>query len=415
MVINGTEIPVMSFTVNGATYGSTGSLDAMSSTKALDNIGFDLVAASIASPGSLPIDVYATIGDVDYHLFSGEYVTGDYDYDGATVAIHARDWAGPLVDQKRVLTSLIGGSGGAEAPDESSSSSGVSTQNQMLSKVVTAIAKQFSLTPVLNLASGSDSEVGAQFGNSTDTIMTATPQSLWGILSKLARQSGNVVYVTPEKNLVFGTPGAGLPTLNLVWGQTTLGDGVVPVKGLTFTHNPRRNLTFRVVVLSYNPTTAQTTKGEAYVIGSGQSTTGGATVKAGAWSGASAQQITNAIGSGSKSKKNAIPLYTFHADGLTAAQAQARATAIAADIAKRELVVKCNTDVIPGLSPSQSATIMGNINAEFASHTYYVTGYSHVFKLMRGGTSSQFDTTMSLLDQQPAGTGKAVSQPSEAA
>lgn len=411
MLVDGVEIPIMEFDVTGGAYGSTGSCVASSSIKALENAKFDLVARSIASPGSMPVDVYATVDGTDHHLFSGEYLTGRYAYKRSVVSFHARDWAGPLVDQKRVLTSLVGGSQAALAPQETDSP-GISTQNQKLSKIVTAAATQFSLIPDLRLSKGSDADVGAVFGNTTDSILTTAPQSLWAILNTLAKQSGNVVYVTPEKHLVFGEPGAGLETLALSWQQNQLAPGAIPLLDLTIEHNPRRNLTFRVMVLSYDPTNQQMTKGEAYVVGTNYKAETGSTIHAGSWGGADAQAITKAIGVGRKSKKKAIPIYTYHADGLTAAQAQARAVAIAADISKRELVGTLESDVIPGISPSQPATLTGLIAPEFASHTYYVTAYSHRFR--QGKEDAEFGTYFSLLDRQPAGTGKSTSDPLEA-
>jgi hypothetical protein len=411
---SGGQLPTDSFTVTGGAYGSTGSLVGTSSIKAMADAGVDIVAASIAAPGSLPIDVYVSDDDPnseafgDTHLFSGEYVTGDFDYDNDSVTIHARDWAGPLVDQKRVLTNVVGGSSAALAPDQTADS-GVSTQNQKLSQIVTNIATQFSLIPDLRLnqnISNADADVGAIFGNTDDTIMTSTPQTLWGILTKLARQSGNIVYVNAEKHLVFGEPGAGLETLALTYRQT---GGGIPLIKCRVTHNPRRNLTFRVMVLSYDPTLAQITTGQAYVIGSNYSTSDGGTVHAGAWGGAQASQIAKAVGTGSGSKKNAIPIYTYHMDGLTASQAQSRAEAIAADIAKRELVAACEADVIPGMAPGQQATLSGLINPEFATHTYYVTAYHHAFSISKGG--SKFDTSFTMLDRQPEGKGKAATKP----
>jgi hypothetical protein len=131
-------------------------------------------------------------------------------------------------------------------------------------------------------------------------------------------------------------------------------------------------------------------------------------VQAGAWGGAQAQQISASIGTGKSSKKNAIPIYTFHADGLTASQAQSRAEAIAADIAKRELVATCLADVIPGMEPGQQVTLAGLINQEFASHTYYVTAYHHRFSVGKGDSPGQFDTSFTMLDRQPEGEGKSV-------
>jgi hypothetical protein len=280
--------------------------------------------------------------------------------------------------------------------------------NQPLSSLVTAIANQFGLTPDLRLsqASGSDPEIGTIFGAGGDTILTTVPQSLWGVLMRLARDTGNEVYTTPDKHLVFGVPGAGLEPLTFCWKQNPPQGDALPLLDLNIEHNPRRNLTFRVLVLSYNPTTRQTVKGQAYVIGSDRATAGGGMVRAGAWSGANASSIQSAIGTGAASKKNAIPLYTFHVDGLTQAQANFRAQSIAADISKRELIVQGAADIIPGIAPSQPARLDGDIDDGFLSHQYYVTSYSHTFSMPQGGGGkAELDTSFMLLDVQPVGEG----------
>lgn len=415
-MIGGQQVPTNSFTVTGGSYGSVGSLVSGTSMPALAAAGVDLVALSIANPGSLPVDLFVTLQDGSVnHLFSGEYLTGDFDYNMDSVTVHARDWAGPLVDQKRALTALVKGDSSAPAPDENNS--GVSTQNQKLSAIVTQIANQFSLTPDLRVndnISNADADYGAIFGDTTDTILTATPQSLWGILTRLARQSGNVVYVNAEKHLVFGEAGAGLDVLNLSWrltGNALAASALMnPLLKLSITHNPRRNLTFRVLVKSYDPTLGQLTSGQSFVIGSNYSPDGTTTIHAGAWGGAEASQISASLGS---NKKNAIPVYTFHVDGLTASQAQSRAEAIANDIAKRELIINGSCDLIPGMAPGQQATLRGLVNAEFAAHTYFVTAYHHKFSIgSKGkGPSGELDTDFVMLDRQPEGQGKPVKKP----
>lgn len=411
LMIGGQQVPTSDFTVTGGAYGSTGSLVSSTSFPALAAAGVDLVALSIANPGSLPVDLYITLATGrNVHLFSGEYLTGDFNYNADSVTVHARDWSGPLVDQKRALTSLVKASKAAPAPEENPS--GVSTQNQKLSQIVTQIAEQFSLTPDIRLnanVSNADADYGSIFGDTTDTILTTVPQSLWGVLTRMARQSGNIVYVTPEKHLVFGEAGAGLAPLLFTWRMTS---GGLPLLTLRFTHNPRRNLTFQVLVKSYDPTAQQLTNGQAFVIGSDYSPDGTDTVHAGAWGGAAASQISSSLGS---SKKKAIPIYTYHVDGLTASQAQSRAEAIANDIAKRELIVEGTGDLVPDMAPGQQVRVRGKINAEFAAHTYYVTAFHHRFRIGREGPSGQLETSFAALDRQPEGKGKAVSTKSTAA
>jgi hypothetical protein len=409
--IGGTAVPMFRAVIQGGSHGSTGHATMTTSRTMLAQQGIDLLELAQDAPTILPVDIYLTHDGGRFHLFGGEYLKANWRFKADSVSIHARDWSGLLVDQKRVLTSILGGNVGALAPGEVAGP-GVSTMNQPLSKLVTAVANQFGLTPDLRLSSnpGSDPEIGTIFGAGGDTILTAVPQSLWGILMRLARDTGNEVYTTPDKHLVFGAPGAGLEPLTFCWKQNPPQGDALPLLDLNIEHNPRRNLTFRVLVLSYDPTARQTTKGQAYVIGSDRATGGGGVVRAGAWSGANASAIQSSFGSGNASKKNAIPLYTFHVDGLTQAQARLRAQSIATDIAKRELIVHGEADIVPGMAPSQPVTLDGDIDAGFLSHQYYVTGYTHTFNMPQGGGGSraaELDTSFMLLDVQPVGEGSA--------
>lgn len=410
MQIGGTSVPFFRAQITGGSHGSTGHATVTTSRTALADQGIDLLEIAQDAPTVLPVDIYLVHDGGTSHLFGGEYLKANWRFTADSVAIHARDWSGLLVDQKRVLTSILGGNTGVLAPGEIAGD-GVSTMNQRLSKLVTAVANQFGLTPDLRLSSnpGSDPEIGTIFGSGGDTILTAVPQSLWGILMRLARDTGNEVYTTPDKHLVFGAPGAGLAPLTFAWKQNPPQGDALPLLGLNIEHNPRRNLTFRVLVLSYDPTARQTTKGQAYVIGTNTTTTGGVTVRAGAWSGANAVLVEDSLGSISAGKKKTIPLYTFHVDGLTQAQASLRAQSIATDIAKRELIVHGAADIVPGMAPSQPVTLDGDIEAGFRSHQYYVTGYTHTFNMPQGGGSrrAELDTSFTLLDIQPVGEGSA--------
>jgi hypothetical protein len=407
MQIGGSNVPFFKATIQGGSHGSTGHATVTTSRTMLAAQDIDLLEIAQDAPTILPVDIYLNQDNGGpTHLFGGEYLKANWRFKADTVSIHARDWSGPLIDQKRVLTNVLAGMG-ALAPGEVAGP-GVSTMNQPLSSLVTAIANQFGLTPDLRLsqAAGSDPEIGTIFGGGGDTVLTTVPQSLWGVLMRLARDTGNEVYTTPDKHLVFGVPGAGLSPLTFAWMQNPPVAPALPLLDLNIEHNPRRNLTFRVLVLSYDPTSRQTVKGQAYVIGSDRSAAGGSTVRAGAWSGANASAIASSFGTGPQSKKNAIPLYTFHVDGLTQAQANFRAQAIAADIAKRELIVHGQADIIPGIAPSQPATLDGDIDAGFLSHQYYVTSYSHTFTMPQGGGGkADLDTSFMLLDVQPVGEG----------
>jgi hypothetical protein len=405
--VAGTPVPIESFDITGSSDGSTGHVVAMTGMTQLAENGIDMVALSISSPSSVPVDVFVEIDDQLTQIFSGEFLSAGYKYNATSVSIHARDWSGPLVDQKRVLVSI--GNSGALAPSQDQGS-GISTQNKHVSDIVTAIANQFSLTPDLRISQGNDPFIGTIFGTSADTILTTTPQNLWAILNRLAKDTGNIVYTTPQKSLVFGPPGAGLPNIPITYMVNPIPVGSYGAESLDIDHNPRRNMTFNVVVLSYDPTKSALTTGHASVVGQNFSTGGGTTVNPGLWTGQQAQSVSSATSNTSATSSNTkIPIYTYHVDGLTQAQADQRAQAIAFDISKRELIAHVKTDCIPTVMPSNPATLAGLINQEFAAHQYFVTNYSHHFKMTPKSKVGTFHTELKLLDQQPIGAGASTS------
>jgi hypothetical protein len=383
------------YTITAGAHGAGGSCDIFTSIEALKKAGVNLISLAEDAPESLPVDIYVTIDQDRNHLFGGEYVKATWDYDAAAVHVHCRDWTGVLMDEKRVLTK----------------GSGVETQNQSLSQIVTSIAKEYGLTPVLHLQSGgSDSGStiqGTQFG-STDRTYMPRAQTAWATLTQLAKANGYEVHTTPDKELVFGEPGAGLPTLILAYQVTPpLPSGNFAIKQLRVEHNPRRNKSFKVLVQSYDPSTAKITKGTSTVIGTNLAS-GDETVNSGQWSSTDAASINSSL----SSAKKKIPTYTFRVDGLTADQAQARADAIATDIAKRELIVSGENDGIPGIQLMQKMSLTGpTIETEFAAHTYWVNSFTHEMSMAGGrGHVGEFKTTLKALDIQEMGTGQAVSK-----
>lgn len=391
--INGKTFGAFSYSIKASAHGSSGSCDIHTSVEMLKASGVDLIGLAEQAAESLPVDIYVTIDQDRNHFFGGEYVKAQWNYDTSTVMIHCRDWTGVLMDEKKVLTKH----------------SGVETQNQKVGDIVSSIAKEYGLKPVLHLQGGDTQTVGTQFGSSDRTYMPRA-QTAWATLTQLAKSNGYEVHTTPDKELVFGVPGAGLPTLTLSYdqGASALPDGAYPVKSLEIEHNPRRNKSFKVVVQSYDPTKAQTTKGESTVVGTNTNTSGGETVNAGQWSGSQATSANNSLSGGKKK----VPTYTFRVDGLTPDQAQKKADAIATDIAKRELILSADSDGIPGIQLMQKVKLVGpTIEGEFAAHDYWVNSFTHHMEMSHGRDHvAQFSTTLKALDVQEGGEGDSVSK-----
>ena len=376
--VGGQTIPVFQFECTGSAYGSVGSATATTSLAALAGQQIDLYAITTQGAGVTPVTIDVALGSGQRtRIFGGEYLTTTWSMDEDQVSIHARSWAGVLADQKRILTKIGAAVQKTLAPlaPGQIKASGISNQNQTVGMIVTAIANEFGFTPVLNLSGSNNPTIGTLYGSADQTFMPV-PQSLWSILNQLARDTGYVVYDTPNKQLVFGAPGAGLPTLTFSYNVPPPSQDVQPARRLVLTHHPRRNSTFRVLVISYDPAKAQVGIGRAAYVGANYAGSNG--LNAGLSTGSSAVS-TDAKLAKLDQGSNQIPLYTFHMDGLTQAQADTQAASIASDIAKRELLISFEADGLPGIAQTQMLKLTGNVPSPFTQPTFYASGFSHSF------------------------------------
>lgn len=398
--INGQNVACYGFHVVSGSYGSVGHGELHTSRAWLTAAGIDLYSLAASAPSPLVVNIYVD----GVQLFGGELVDIAWDYDRDDVEVHFRDWAGPLVDQKRILSNLVQPLTALTAPltPGQEQTLNVSTENQTLSNIVTPIAKTFGLTPVFNFETTTNGNpVYGTTGSGSQTAWVSAPQSLWGILMQLARDTGYELYVTPQKQLVLGIPGAGLPTLNFSYNQPP-GAAGIPCRSLHARFNPRRNSTFRVLVLSYDNNTAQTVTGRATVIGPGfaglNSTLAAKGIQTsgvgpGIYSGANAVSADSAlVGASEAGISPQVQLYTFHIDGLTATQAQQRATAIAADIQRREVLIEAEIDGYAAMLPTQKFQIAGDVDPSLTGRVFYIHAYQHMFRMDRNSKTEGFLT-----------------------
>lgn len=409
VTVGGYIMPFTKFNMTGGAYGSVGHVTITTSFTALKDINLDLFVLTSGSPSFVEVDIAVqqqqpgqqgggyvaqppappSSASASTRIFGGEYLRTEFDLDADTVTIHARDWAGVLVDQKRILTKIGKAVQQVVAPLAPGrvTVAGISNENQKVGNIISSICAEFGFTPVLNLSSGGrNPTVGTLYGSADQSFITI-PQSLWTIINQLARDTGYDCYVTPKKELVFGEPGAGLDTLQLVW-NTTPQQGQIPCRNTHIEHHPRRNSTFRVLVISYDPTKSQSTLGRATYIGSAYGGQHG--LKAGMNTGQDAitadKNILALQSAGANLGTSQIPLYSFNLDGLSADQATLRAQAIATDIAKRELILTTTVDGLPSVLPTQMIRLFGDVPAEFSDPTFYVSAYTQIFSLPQAGS-----------------------------
>lgn len=413
--IAGNRLVPQHIQIEGGAYGSVGDATIRVSMSALDAAGIDLFDIAAQAPGSTQVLVNVSQdGGAPVRIFGGEYKSTAFDHDADQIVIHARSWAGVLADQKRVLTQIASAIETATAPlvpGQVLNAQGVATENQKVGQIVTAIAAEFGFTPVLNIQAANNPTFGALYGTS-DTAFVPSPRSLWEILVDLARDTGYEVYVTPNKALVFGAAGAGLTPIALSY-NVAASNQALPCGNLVIDHHPRRNSTFRVLVISYDAGRSQTTIGRTVFVspefagsrgsvsvptgnvitspsaaGAPTTTTAAATLQAGLQSGPAALRAEQIIASLNASQQQ-VPLYTFHVDGLSADQAQQRADAIATDIAKRHLILHCRTDGLPGILPTNPLRLSGAVRSSFTANPWYVASYTHTIAMPKGQGDNQ--------------------------
>ena len=347
--IGGQQLPINVFSVTGGSQGTTGSANFSLSINALIQSGYDLVGKSNASGTPLPVSCFIEANSGSGKVFTGEFMTSSWEYVNDKVTLHCRDLGGKMVDEKRVLAAGTGGGG-------------VQTQNQKISQFVSQVAKAYGLTADTS-GIQNDEIMGRYFGDQTTAVLTSTPKTWWAFLTKLARDTGNEMHVTPQGSLLFGAPGKNGDTLNFTWRVASQDLGSFPLLHLDFEHNPSRNRHHTVTVNSYDPTKATISKG---------------------------QKVTN----------KGTHRYSFHTDGLTADQATKRADAISKDISKREIIAHIQCDLLLSVKPMQPAKITGEIDPTFSSYDYVVSEYSHEFAM--ADKNADLYTQMTLLKKGSA-------------
>jgi len=393
VTIAGQEIQCFGFLISSGSYGSVGHGTLRTSRSWLDANKIDLFTIAASAPSPVPVAIYMD----DVLCFGGELVDTTWEYDQDEVEVHFRDWAGLLVDQKRILTDVVAGVNAVAEPltPGQKATLNVPIQNQTLENIITPIAQAYGFTPVFNWDGGASNGMYGAQDQPNSTLFTSIPQSCWAILNQLARETGYEVYVTPDQRLVFGTPGYGLPTLALSYNVSGIaGSSSVPCRALRVRHNPRRNSTFRVLVLSYDNLAAQTVIGRTTVIGTGFTGINQQLRDAGVQQNPLQQGVYNGpdaiaadsefLGKSENTPSAQVQLYTFHIDGLTQSQAQTRATGIAIDIMRREIIVEAEIDGYPTLRPTQRFTVRGQIEPTVMGRVYYAQAFEHKFVLPRG-------------------------------
>lgn len=410
LLIDNKPILAESWNVSRPAYGVIGGFRAVTSSERLTAANIDLYALGQQARGQIPVHITVTTpryGEVV--LFGGELDAVDWDFQTDTVRISGRDWAGILADTKRVL---MGNEtiGAPFAPSERSLSvqaqpvgpktppgfspfsanttfKSINVQDRTASQLVTYIAERNGFNPVVSSIAG-EPRVGDIIG--ALGVSAHSPHTEWGIVQFLARIMGWFCYVTPDRSLVFGPPPSQQQPFRVTWDVSQPAADEHPCRDLEITYNPRRNISFIVIVASHH--VASLTVQKKYVAVPSGPMSKEVSVEfpdivmnpnqfyigeSGSGVGVTADRISSLFANFGK------PVYLFYETNLTADQCQAAAYAKALDIAKRELLISFRVDGNPHVVPNQKILIRGSVGP-YTGRVFYVSSVEHSFDLISG-------------------------------
>lgn len=371
-VIANQFFPVTNVEVSLGSNGSLSTVNGTSSIAMLRSRGIDIYKENQAEEGA-SIDVYAGYDGNATRIFSGVLDEFELDMDNDVITFQGRDHAANMADTKEVP-------------------SGLDYKNQTIGQIVKQIAEKFELTPKVT-------DPGTKAGTEQYGKAAYMPhaQQYWSMLQDLAAQCGYECYVTPEKELFFGPleKSAGGATADYTYAPGPQ-DSDTPIRGLKFKYQPRRNGNVDVEVVSYHPTQNKHVRGKATAKAKSANSS---KAKGKFVVGKPTKGVQSAKSGGTK--PSAKPKVVRRMDGLTKEQADAKAEAIAKDIAKRQVIVSGQVEgdetikihsklkVKPG-----QLSVMG-----FDALSYFVTSVSHKFDMPSGGEGGGYMTSITAMTE----------------
>lgn len=364
VVIDGKQLAVTNFRAERGSYGAIGSASFTTSVEKLRDAKLNVLAANQQAPGSeasLPISISISVdgGSSFTKLWAGDMDSSDFQFQEDMVSFRARDYAGRLYDDRIVLKA-----------DQ--------YQNKRPYEIATALAKDAQLTPKVTVDT-SQPLAGSLY--EIDAVSLALPRPKWDVLVFLARSVGWEVFTTPNQELVFGPPVPGTPHV-FTWkaGPNTPG---IPVMNPHVEYQPRRNMTFQVLVLSQHPKTEEVVSERIIVLNQPITVESFKTARAGVWKGSAAQRLRSAI----SDKLNGRPLYIFYPQGKTLQQVQGLAERLYYDIARKLFIASGEVDGLPALQPQDTIQLVeansGDLQG-FAGQQLSLVNMTHRYQMTRG-------------------------------
>ncbi len=375
VVIAGRTIPVSSFRTQRGSYGAIGTCAFTTDVEQLKTNSLNILKANQAAVGgqlgaSLPIVIsISTDGGNNFtKLWTGDMDDADFDFQGDTVTIRGRDQAARLFDDRVVLKA-----------DE--------YQNKRPYEIAIKLAGDYGLTPKVTV-DRTQPLAGDLY--KIDAVSLPLPRPKWDLLVFLARSVGWEVFAGLDNDLFFGPAVPGKPH-KFTWKMNDPSAGI-PVMNLHMEYQPRRNMTFQILVMSQHAATEEVYSERIMVINQEITIDTVRKVKAGVYKGSAAQRLRSAI----SSKLDGRPLYIFYPQGKTLQQVQGLAERIYYDIARKLFVASGEVDGLVTLNLQDSIQLVeanaGDLQG-FAGQQLSLVSVAHRFQMApRGKNEAGFVT-----------------------
>lgn len=390
ILFNGADLPFYSWAANNNTYGSVGSFEIRTSMQSLRKASIDIYTESLESVAPVPVQIFVTdqYGNNDYLIFGGQLDRTEWDFNNDEVIITGRDWAGLLVDQKAALvdtTVYFNSTAGAGVVSTlNQAPGGYNITNMTIVEFLTQVANNFGFildvdeTYLTKDAQGNFLTLGQlqslSATGSTMSVFTTSPKPIWDILVYLSRiASQKVPYevsISPDKFLRF-IPAASSEPITLSWNlpaskyanvpaPTNGLPAQVPLLSLHITHEPRRNSTFGVVVLTYHYASVSQGYGSLTYVNDLNYAKNSSTWQQFGVTGPGFYAGKNPYGSSGLLGSLGRPIYIVRArQGLNPTDVQNEAYRQVLEIAKKELIIEGTIDGIATLQTLSPFKING--------------------------------------------------------
>lgn len=326
VTVGGKQIDAKQWECHLGAYGSINTFVVKTSGQDLRQSGINPFNLQDQTP-LLPIKIYVILDGAQQLIFTGIVDSCELQAEDDIVEFMGRDNSAILRDTSTKL-------------DKSQ------YFNQPISNIVQQIATQYGFTPKVTATT---QLAGVKYVNNSgeEYAFADRPRPLWNTLQLLTKEAGYILYVNPKNELHFEQPGTSGNSVTATWNDTSL-TAAMPIMNLSILKQARRSQSFTVTVFGYDQSAKQAVSATAVVNG----------------------------GNG--------PTYYRRYPNLASVDAQAKADAAAADIARKGLIVKATVDGNAALNISDKLTIQESTADDLFglnNQPMYISGLSHVFAM----------------------------------